>query len=119
MENSKKLEVERVKRVQNLNFSIEELQKKYEDLKNSNEILKIDYNTIKQAYDKLVENQNEVSMDTNRSNIKISPEEYEEFDNLKKEKDENEALIMQLQSNNQAKDLEIKNLKMIIDSLKK
>ena len=119
MENSKKLEVERVKKVQNLNSSIEDLQKKYEDLKNSNEILKIDYNTIKQAYDKLVENQNEVSMDTNRSNIKISPEEYEEFDNLKKEKDENEALIMQLQSNNQAKDLEIKNLKMIIDSLKK
>ena len=119
IENSKKLEVERVKRVQNLNSSIEDLQKKYEDLKNSNEILKIDYNTIKQAYDKLVENQNEVSMDTNRSNVKISPEEYEEFDNLKKEKDENEALIMQLQSNNQAKDLEIKNLKMIIDSLKK
>ena len=119
IENSKKLEVERVKKVQNLNSSIEDLQKKYEDLKNSNEILKIDYNTIKQAYDKLVENQNEVSMDTNRSNVKISPEEYEEFDNLKKEKDENEALIMQLQSNNQAKDLEIKNLKMIIDSLKK
>ena len=119
IENSKKLEVERVKRVQDLNSSIEDLQKKYEDLKNSNEILKIDYNTIKQAYDKLIENQNEVSMDTNRSNVKISPEEYEEFDNLKKEKDENEALIMQLQSNNQAKDLEIKNLKMIIDSLKK
>ena len=119
VENSKKLEIERIKKVQNLNTLNEDLQKKYDELKNKNEILLIDYNTIKQAYDKLIENQNEVSMDTNRSNVKISPEEYEEFDNLKKEKDENEALIMQLQSNNQAKDLEIKNLKMIIESFKK
>ena len=119
VENSKKLEIESIKKVQNLNTLNEDLQKKYDELKNKNEILLIDYNTIKQAYDKLIENQNEVSMDTNRSNVKISPEEYEEFDNLKKEKDENEALIMQLQSNNQAKDLEIKNLKMIIESFKK
>ena len=51
--------------------------------------------------------------------IKISPDEYEEYDQLRKEKDEFEATIMQLKSNNEAKDVEIQNLKMIIDSYKK
>ena len=49
----------------------------------------------------------------------ISPEEYEEYDNLRKNKNENEALIMQLKSNNQAQELEINELKEKINKIKK
>ena len=49
----------------------------------------------------------------------LSPEEYEEYDMLKKNKDENEALIMQLKSNNEAKELEKEELKKILRNLEK
>jgi hypothetical protein len=49
----------------------------------------------------------------------ISPEEYEEYDILRKNKDENDALIMQLKSNNEAQELEINELKEKIKLIKK
>lgn len=56
---------------------------------------------------------------SNNKLYKISSEELEDYENLKREKDENEALMMQLRSNSQAKDLEIASLKAMIDNLKK
>lgn len=50
---------------------------------------------------------------------KIGREEYEEFDNFKKEKDEIECNILFLKSNNEAQKMEIENLRRQIDDLKK
>ncbi len=49
----------------------------------------------------------------------LSPEEYEEYDMLRKNKDESEALIMQLKSNNQAKEVEKEELKKNLQNLEK
>ena len=49
----------------------------------------------------------------------LSPDEYEEYELLRKNKDENEALILQLKSNNQAKEVEKKELKEILKKLDK
>lgn len=94
----------------------DQLTKDYNDLKNTHDLLKIDFQNLQEKLDKLNENNLNLSMSTN--NIKISPDEFEEYDQLRKEKDESDALIMQLRSNNEAKDLEIQNLRMIIDSMK-
>ena len=64
-------------------------------------------------------NESKLNYTEDHQYIKITPEDYEEYDMLKKEKDEQDALIMQLKTNNEAKDLEIKNLKMLIENFKK
>jgi len=74
------------------------------------EVLDVKYGTIKKLYDDLY------SKNANTQYEKITKEEYEEYDNLKKEKDENEAVVMQLMTNNNAKDLEIKNLKLLLSN---
>jgi len=70
------------------------------------EILEDKYNTIKSLYDDLY------AKSIKNDSVKITKEEYEEYDSLKKEKDETEAIVMQLMTNNNAKDLEIQNLKL-------
>ena len=62
-------------------------------------------------------NASNVSMSMN--GYQLSPEEYEEYENLKKNKDENEVLIMQLKNNEESQDQEIKKLKEKIRKLKK
>ena len=47
----------------------------------------------------------------------LSPDEYEEYDLLRKNKDENDALILQLKSNNQAKEVEKQELEKILKNL--
>ena len=47
----------------------------------------------------------------------LSPDEYEEYDLLRKNKDENDALILQLKSNNKAKEVEKQELKEILKNL--
>jgi len=49
---------------------------------------------------------------------KITSEEFEELEMLRREKEESDALIMQLRSNGEAKDMEIANLKKLIDGLR-
>ena len=60
-----------------------------------------------------------ISANTSMMGYQISPEEYEEYDNLRKNKDENDALIMQLKTNNAAQELEINELKEKINKIKK
>ena len=60
-----------------------------------------------------------ISVNTSIIGYQISPEEYEEYDILRKNKDENEALIMKLKSNNKAQELEIDELKEKINKIKK
>ena len=113
------------------NKIIEELKKQNDDLENEYNKIKDNYQylvleniNLKEMYEKTNKNQNKVNMSTISANTsmmgyQISPEEYEEYDNLRKNKDENEALIMQLKSNNQAQELEINELKEKINQIKK
>ena len=110
---------ENEKILDSINTNHEQLKKEYNDLKNSYDLLKIDNKVLQDNYDKALENSNAVNISLNQTSIKISPDEFNEYDQLRKERDELEARIMQLESNNEAKDLEIDNLKMIIDSYKK
>ena len=64
-------------------------------------------------------NSGTISVNTSMMGYQISPEEYEEYDNLRKNKDESDALIMQLKSNNAAHELEINELKEKIKQIKK
>jgi len=68
--------------------------------------------------------QNVDNLNTSRSAVssvvyQMSPEEYEEYEILKKNKDENEALIMQLKSNCQAKEVEKKELRELLRKLER
>jgi chromosome segregation ATPase len=113
------------------NKIIEELKKQNDDLENEYNKIKDNYQylvleniNLKEMYEKTNKNQNKVNMSTISANTsmmgyQISPEEYEEYDNLRKNKDENEALIMQLKSNNEAQELEINELKEKINQIKK
>ena len=107
------------------------------DLKNINQNIKNEYQKIKEEYDALISEQKNLQdlydkgKNNNNNNLNVSvsmasvngyqlsPEEFEEYDMLKKNKDENEALIMQLKSNNQAKELEKEELKKILKNLEK
>ena len=75
------------------------------------DVLDVKYIGVKQIYDDLY------LQSMNDNSIKISKEDYEEYDNLKKKEDENEATVMQLSTNCHAKDLEIKNLKLQLKQL--
>ena len=111
------------------NKIIEELKKQNDDLENEYNKIKDNYQylvleniNLKEMYEKTNKNQNKVNMSTISANTsmmgyQISPEEYEEYDNLRKNKDENEALILQLKSNNQAKEVEKQELKEILKNL--
>ena len=78
------------------------MQENYEKLNNKNNVL----------------NASMVSMSVVSMNgFQLSPDEYEEYDLLRKNKDENEALILQLKSNNQAKEVEKQELKEILKNL--
>ena len=110
------------------------------DLKNINQNIKNEYQKIKEEYDALIleqknlqdlydkgknnniNNNNNLNVSVSMASVngyQLSPEEFEEYDMLKKNKDENEALIMQLKSNNQAKELEKEELKKILRNLEK
>jgi hypothetical protein len=95
---------------------------KYEKLKEEYNALVLEQNNLQELYDKSLKNNNN-SLNMSQSIIsniyQLSQEEYEEYDILRKNKDENEALILQLKSNNQAKELEKQELKAILRDLEK
>ena len=102
----------------------EDLKKKYEEIKEKYQYLILDNIELKEKYEKEKQNHNKLNMSTISANTsmvgyQVSPEEYEEYDNLRKYKDENEALMMQLRSNLEAQNLEIKELKQKIQKLQK
>ena len=111
------------------NNLIEDLQKENESLQNEYEKIKDDYQmlileniNLKEIYekDKKAQNQNKVNMSTisNNTIYQISPDEYEEYENLRRNRDENEAVIMQLKNKSDSLELEIKELKNKINKLK-
>ena len=55
---------------------------------------------------------------SNNTVYQISHDEYEEYENLRRNKDENEAIIMQLKNNGETLELEIKKLKDKINKIK-
>ena len=78
---------------------------------------------LKEKYDKEKKNQsqNKVNIETisNNTIYQLTPEEYEEYENLRRNRDENEAIIMQLKNNSESIDNEIKQLKNKINKIKK
>ena len=111
-------------KIDNLNNKLNKLNDDFNLLNEKKLILENDNKTLKEVNNNLnniINNNKNININNSYSsiNIKITPEEYEEYDNLRKEKDENDAIILQLKSNNNAKDLEIENLKKIIESYKK
>ena len=123
--NNKKLNTNQDKKIiENLKKQNNDLEKEYNKIKDDYQYLILENINLKEMYEKANKNQNKVNMSTISVNTsmmgyQISPEEYEEYDNLRKNKDENEALIMQLKSNNEAQELEINELKEKINKIKK
>ena len=76
---------------------------------------------LKEKYDKEKKNQsqNKVNIETisNNTIYQLTPEEYEEYENLRRNRDENEAIIMQLKNNSESLDNEIKQLKNKINKM--
>ena len=111
--------------------------KELSDLKKNNINIKNKYEKIKDEYDQLVLEQNNLqelynkNKNNNNNNLnmsismmsfngyQLSPEEFEEYDILRKNRDENDALIMQLKNNNHAKEVEKEELKKILKNLEK
>ena len=92
-------------------------------LKDEFESLVTEQKNLKDNYEK-IQNKNNilntsiVSMSVMSVNgYQLSPDEFEEYDLLRKNKDENEALILQLKSNNQAKEVEKQELKERLKNL--
>ena len=109
---------------------IDELKMKNLNIKNKYEKLKEEYNSLEteqknlmELYDKNQNNNNNNSLNVSQSMIsniyQLSPEEYEEYNILIKNKDENEALILQLKTNNQAKEVEKQELKALLRELER
>ena len=112
--------------IENLEKENNELQNEYNKIKEEYQYLILDNINLKDSYERInkTQNRNKLNMSTISANTsmmgyQISPEEFEEYDNLRKNKDENEALIMQLKSNNEAQELEINELKEKIKKIKK
>jgi len=103
-----------------INDAIQNTKKENSELIKKYELLEIEYNAMKENFNKILFSSNNVndSNITDVTHVKILPEEFEEYDQLKRDKDECDAIIMQLRSNNEAKELEIKNLKKVIEKLK-
>ena len=100
------------------------IQKEYNKIKDDYQYLLLENINLKETYENENKNKNKLNMSTISANTsmmgyQISPEEYEEYDNLRKNKDENDALIMQLKTNNAAQELEINELKEKINKIKK
>ena len=111
---------ETINNLKNININIKN---EYEKLKEEYDALVSEQKNLQDLYDK-TQNRNNNNLNMSASIISVngyqlSPEEYEEYDMLKKNKDENEALIMQLKSNNEAKELEKEELKKILRNLEK
>ena len=111
---------ETINNLKNININIKN---EYEKLKEEYDALVSEQKNLQDLYDK-TQNRNNNNLNMSASIISVngyqlSPEEYEEYDMLKKNKDENEALIMQLKSNNEAKELEKEELKKILRTLEK
>ena len=98
------------------------LKKEYIKVKEEFDLLDLEHKNLQELYNNNKNNNNNLNMSLSMASVngyQISPEEYEEYDNLRKNKDENEALIMQLKSNNQAKELEKQELLVILRDLEK
>ena len=123
--NNKKLNSERKdkKLIEDLKKENNNLENEYNKIKDDYQYLLLDNINLKEMYEKS-NNNNKMNMsiisgNTSMMGYQISPEEYEEYDNLRKNKDESDALIMQLKSNNAAQELEINELKEKIKQIKK
>ena len=97
------------------------LQKEFNKIKDDYQYLLLENINLKETYENENKNKNKLNMSTISANTsmmgyQISPEEYE---NLRKNKDENDALIMQLKTNNAAQEVEINELKEKINKIKK
>ena len=124
--NNKKINIEKKdkKLIEDLKKENTNLEEQYNKVKDDYQYLLLDNINLKESYEKLNKNQNKfnsgtISVNTSMMGYQISPEEYEEYDNLRKNKDESDALIMQLKSNNAAHELEINELKEKIKQIKK
>ena len=101
---------------ENRKNELRKLKEEYEALVNEQKILQENYEKLNNKNNVL--NASMVSMSVVSMNgFQLSPDEYEEYDLLRKNKDENEALILQLKSNNQAKEVEKQELKEILKNL--
>ena len=107
--------------IDNIEKENESLQKEYEKIKDEYQFLILENLNLKELYEKEKKAQNKVNMSTisNNTVYQISPEEYEEYEYLRRNRDENEAVIMQLKNNSEALELEIKQLKDKINKNKK
>ena len=110
--------------IENLKKENNDLEQEYNKLKDNYQFLILENINLKESYENINKNPNKVNMSTISANTsmvgyQISPEEYEEYDNLRRNKDENDALIMQLKSNNEAQEMEITELKEKIKQIKK
>jgi hypothetical protein len=124
IENLKSILTEKENVYLDINNTVEKYKKDNTELKTKYELLEIEHSAVKESYNTMFMNLNSgrqpmQMMNDDENCIKITQEEYEEYDTLKKEKDEIDAVIMQLKTNSEAKDLEIKNLKMLIENFKK
>ena len=126
--NNKKINNEKKdkKIIEDLQKENNELQNEYDKIKEEYQYLILDNINLKDSYERIKKtpNPNKLNMSTISANTsmvgyQLSPEEYEEYDNLRKNKDEYEALILQLKSNNEALELEINELKEKIKKIKK
>ena len=110
--------------IENLKKENNDLEQEYNKIKDNYQFLILENINLKESYENINKNPNKVNMSTISANTsmvgyQISPEEYEEYDNLRRNKDENDALIMQLKSNNEAQEMEITELKEKIKQIKK
>ncbi len=87
-------------------------------------MLVIEQKNLRELYEKGQNNNNNINNNLNMSvsmmsvnGYQLTPEEYEEYDLLRKNKDETEALILQLKSNNQAKEVEKQELIKLLRDL--
>lgn len=95
-------------KLKNISSNESNLKKEISNLRNKYDVLEIQFNTLKMT---------SYSQGNDKGQF-ISEEEYNELDNLRREKDEVEALILKLQSNDLAKQKEIDELKKKLESLK-
>ena len=96
----------------------------YQKIKEEYDMLVIEQKNLRELYEKGQNNNNNINNNLNMSvsmmsvnGYQLTPEEYEEYDLLRKNKDETEALILQLKSNNQAKEVEKQELIKILRDL--
>jgi len=91
-----------------------------EELKAKNSELEKEKNLVKDNFRNLFSKAYKANKNSGDNSIKITVDEYDEFENLRRERDELDALIMKLKSNGEAKDVLIKSLQLKIEnSIKK